>query len=89
MNEEYISISFLADKADHEEMKRLAVKEKEPQEVKPNYSKLYREASKLLISSRKKKSGGTIVEYAMVTAMVAFIGLMMLKLFVIWVYSMF
>lgn len=89
MNEEYVTISFLADRSDHEEMKKIAVKEKEPDEVKPNYSKLYRQASKMLIESRKKRSGGTMVEYAMVTAVVAWIGILMLKLFVMWVYSIF
>lgn len=72
MSEESIVVSFLADKSDHEEMKRIAVKEKDPGDLKPNYSKVYRQASKLLIESRKKKSGASIVEYALIIMVCCF-----------------
>lgn len=66
MNEASIVVSFLADRSDHEEMKKIAIKEKDPSDLKPNYSKVYRQASKLLIESKKKKGGATIVEYALI-----------------------
>lgn len=84
----FITVSFQIEKEDSEKMKKIAEKEKLPDEVAPNVSRFYRQAVKSFVK-QKSKSGGTIVEYAMVTAMVAFIGLMMLKLFVIWIYSMF
>lgn len=80
--EEKQTVSLQISRCEHETMRWLALSEGR------STSSVYRDSVKNFLRDRSRV-GGTIVEYAMVTATVAWIGIIMLKLFVMWVYSIF